>query len=378
MLRDGSYKQAQDLTPNDSLMPLNRKISSTKEKGITIDGYEMAWSPRSNSWLFTHLLADWYNIWKNNYSNNQENYHRHHVDFNKRNNNPDNIVQLSKDEHLKIHQEHASKTLHKPEVFEKLRKLKSTPAFRQKMSQRMNAPDTRKVLSLQAKEQWSNPQYKKFMKMRWLEFYRSNPNYQNKVKKLLNKAQQSHWSKPENRTIQSQKVTTFFAENPERRTKLSEIAKKQWQNENLLAWRSQQTKQQWTPEFRHKRAKTLYKTYFNKTAKKLKDIQINEGFINLQSYKEYRLTTNDKSLLRFDTFCEKYFGGQQQLALAAVENYNHRIVKIEKVAEKMNVYDLEVPDTHNFALANGVFVHNSAKQGRDRKFHPQYRTRSTR
>jgi DNA gyrase subunit B len=119
----------------------------------------------------------------------------------------------------------------------------------------------------------------------------------------------------------------------------------------------------WSP-----RAKTLYKTYFNKTAKKLKDIQINEGFINLQSYKEYRLTTNDKSLLRFDTFCEKYFGGQQQLALAAVENYNHRIVKIEKVAEKMNVYDLEVPDTHNFALANGVFVHNSAKQGRDRKF----------
>jgi DNA gyrase subunit B len=32
------------------------------------------------------------------------------------------------------------------------------------------------------------------------------------------------------------------------------------------------------------------------------------------------------------------------------------------------VYDLEVPDTHNFALAAGVFVHNSAKQGRDRRF----------
>jgi DNA gyrase subunit B len=32
------------------------------------------------------------------------------------------------------------------------------------------------------------------------------------------------------------------------------------------------------------------------------------------------------------------------------------------------VYDLEVPGTHNFALSAGVFVHNSAKQGRERKF----------
>ena len=34
----------------------------------------------------------------------------------------------------------------------------------------------------------------------------------------------------------------------------------------------------------------------------------------------------------------------------------------------MDVYDIEVPKTHNFALASGVFVHNSAKQGRNREF----------
>jgi DNA gyrase subunit B len=32
----------------------------------------------------------------------------------------------------------------------------------------------------------------------------------------------------------------------------------------------------------------------------------------------------------------------------------------------MDVYDLEVPNTHRFALSAGIFVHNSAKQGRDR------------
>ncbi|MFH1198556.1 MAG: DNA topoisomerase (ATP-hydrolyzing) subunit B [Candidatus Omnitrophota bacterium] len=49
-------------------------------------------------------------------------------------------------------------------------------------------------------------------------------------------------------------------------------------------------------------------------------------------------------------------------------SYNHKIKRIEKVEERVDVYDLEVPGTHNFALASGVFVHNSAKQGRDRRF----------
>ncbi|MGH2515690.1 MAG: toprim domain-containing protein, partial [Ktedonobacterales bacterium] len=52
----------------------------------------------------------------------------------------------------------------------------------------------------------------------------------------------------------------------------------------------------------------------------------------------------------------------------AVATYNHRIVSIERMDERVDVYDLEVPGTHNFALASGVFVHNSAKQGRDRHF----------
>ncbi|MDJ0650391.1 MAG: DNA topoisomerase (ATP-hydrolyzing) subunit B [Xenococcaceae cyanobacterium MO_188.B19] len=44
------------------------------------------------------------------------------------------------------------------------------------------------------------------------------------------------------------------------------------------------------------------------------------------------------------------------------------VVSIETITERYDVYDIEVPHTHNFALASGVFVHNSAKQGRDRQF----------
>ena len=48
--------------------------------------------------------------------------------------------------------------------------------------------------------------------------------------------------------------------------------------------------------------------------------------------------------------------------------HNHTVISVESLTETADVYDLEVPVTHNFALASGVFVHNSAKQGRERRF----------
>ncbi len=196
MLRDRTYKAAAKLTVDDSLMPLYRKLSSTADKGITIDGYEMVWNPKSDGWLFTHMIADWYNRYQGVYQV-EDGDHCHHLDFNKLNNNPSN------------------------------------------------------------------------------------------------------------------------------------------------------------------RRKTLAA---------LKQIAVENGCLDLDAYRAYRIDTRDKSLLKFETFCDRYFEGNSDLAVEAVANYNHRIVKIEKLTERIDVYDIEVPNTHNFALASGVFVHNSAKQGRDRHY----------
>ena len=54
--------------------------------------------------------------------------------------------------------------------------------------------------------------------------------------------------------------------------------------------------------------------------------------------------------------------------IAQIPEKNHKIKSVSLIQEKMDVYDIEVPGTHNFALASGVFVHNSAKQGRNREF----------
>jgi len=366
MLRDGSYKPAIALTSNDSLMPLYRKLSDKRESGITIDGYEMAWDPRSESWLFTHVLADWYNRWSGVYVE-TDGDHCHHVDFNKRNNNPTNIRRLPADVHLALHREHVSRTLHRPDVVEKCRAIKQSDAFRSAMSARMQQPETRRIMSEQAAAQWANDDYKSYMGERWREFYATNAEYRQQNAEQLDQAQRTYWAEVANRQAQAERVRDYFAGNPQAREMLAELAQVQWQDEALLVWRREKTKEQWTPEFRAKRKAALAQTYYQKTLAALKGCE-RQGTLDLDIYQAHRRQTNDKSLLRFDTFCQRYFEGDETPACEAVANYNHRVVSVERLAERIDVYDIEVPHTHNFALASGVFVHNSAKQGRDRRF----------
>lgn len=248
MLRGEKYKMAKDLTRKDSLMPLYRKLSERKKR-ITIVGYEMVWNPNpveiKHEWIFTHLLADEYNL-RNNVYTEKDGSHKHHIDFDKLNNNPSNIKRMGSEEHLAYHRGMLKFTLHRKDVKEKIKKLHQTP------------------------------------------------------------------------------------------------------------------------EFRKIRYKALKKTYYKKTIQFLKEIY--EEYGDLKKYDYLRIETRDKSLLRFSTFCDRHFKGNEKYALEAVKRYNHKIKKIFKIRKKEDVYDLEVEGTHNFALASGVFVHNSSKQGRDRRF----------
>ncbi|MCL2928901.1 MAG: DNA topoisomerase (ATP-hydrolyzing) subunit B [Trichodesmium sp. MAG_R01] len=176
MLRDGSYKPAALLTGNDSLMPLSQKSSQKTENSQELDGYEMVWSPQKESWIYTHLLPDFYNLKAGVYqsANGDSCYH---VGFKK-----------------------------------------------------LNSTNTEGLLT-----------------EKHLEFHKTN----------------------------------------------LELA--------------------------------------------------------------YRCSERDEFLAR-------------DIIPNYNDHYNYRVVSIEPLEERLDVYDIEVPNTHNFALASGVFVHNSAKQGRDRRF----------
>ena len=216
MLRDGSYRPAAMLTPEDSLMPLNRKLSKKTPQGQGLNGYEMVWNPSNDKWIYTHLLADFYNLKHGVYQASDGN-HRHHVDFKKLNNNPTNIQRLPAAAHLALHRANLDQTLHRPDVIEKSRQAHMTEDYRAMMSQRMQQPETRQILSEQAKAQWEDQDYKAYMTSKWRDFYETDETYRQKNHELLNKAQQEYWSSEENRLAQSERVSNHFANNPEAR-----------------------------------------------------------------------------------------------------------------------------------------------------------------
>ncbi len=366
MLRDGSYKKAADLRSDDSLMPL-RKQYSRIGKRITIKGYEMVFDPGCSRWIFTHMLADGHNL-ENKIYKEEIGAHRHHINFDKLNNNPDNLVRMTKESHLALHRKFYEKNLKNPIVLQKLRELRDTKEFREKMSKRMKMPKTRKLLSENAKKQWENEEYKKFMMTKFFEFYNSNAEYRKANNALLNAEQKKYWSKKENREQQSEKVKEYFISNPEKIKELSVVAKKQWSDGDLLQWRSEETKKQWTADFREKRKTSYNKTYLNKALKLMRAIYDQYKKIDVARYDEERKKLHDKSIIKFSTICERFFNGDRNRLNEAVANFNHKIKSIEKIKNRMDVFDLEVPETHNFALSSGIFVHNSAKQGRNRKF----------
>jgi DNA gyrase subunit B len=365
MLRDGTYCEAQDLDSGQSLMPLYRKTSDTDEENITIDGYEMVKQPVMNDfWEFTHLLADGYNLQRGRYTEDDGN-HRHHVDFDKRNNRPDNIARLPKAEHLELHREHAAKTLHDDEVQEELRELRRSEEFREMMSERMQEEETVELLREQAEEQWEDDEYEQFMREAWREFYEKNPEYRERVRKRLTEEAREYWAVEEHREEQSERVEQYFEENPEAVEQRRQDALQQWDDEELREWRSEKTKEQWTEEFREQRMEAYNQTYYENTIPFMKQVLEEDG--DLENYKEKRQEEGGPNVLRKDTTIEKFFEGEDEL-LTAVATHNHTVESVEQVDETADVYDIEVPGTHNFALESGVFVHNSAKQGRNPEF----------
>jgi len=366
MTRNGEYKKAKDLTKKDSLMPLYKKISQIKNR-ITIKGYEMILDPKESKWIFTHLLSDRYNLESNLYTK-ESGEHKHHIDFNKLNNNPDNLIRMTKENHLKLHQKHASKTLGRADVIKKIKELHKTTEFREKIRNKMLEPQMRKLLSTRAKKQWTNQKYKEFMKDKFLDFYNGNKDYREKNNKLLDKVQKEYWSIEENRQKQAERVRNYFRNNPDKKEMLSKLAKNQWQDIDLLRWRKEETKKQWTSEFRIKRKKAYDKTYLQNGLRIMKYAYDKNKEEYEDLYEEERKRLNNKSVIRISTICKRFFAGDRQKMEEAIINFNHKIKSIEVLKEKRDVYDIEVLATHNFALSCGVFVHNSAKQGRDRKF----------
>jgi deoxycytidine triphosphate deaminase len=93
MRRNGRMVEARALRPGDALMPLYRDLCR---------GYEVVYQPADGHLYATHRLADEWNLRHEIYRD-IPGTHRHHRDFNCRNNRPSNIERMEVTEQIRLH-----------------------------------------------------------------------------------------------------------------------------------------------------------------------------------------------------------------------------------------------------------------------------------
>ncbi|MDQ3711036.1 MAG: RtcB family protein [Acidobacteriota bacterium] len=74
------------------------------------------------------------------------------------------------------------------------------------------------------------------------------------------------------------------------------------------------------------------------------------------SFGEAENLKTGKSLMPF--YSQKNVNGFVKVEQNYLTAHNHKVVSIERISEREDVYCLTVPEYHNFALEAGVFVHN--------------------
>lgn len=315
MLRSGEYTEAKDLRTGDSLMPFYAK-QSTGEDDPKLEGYEMVFQPKNDAWTYMHHLADDWNLERGIYARSAGRI-RHHINFNKLNNNPDNIKRVHWKEHWRTHYTLTSY------------RHKNDAEYRKKLSEgRLN--------------------------------YLSKPETKIKYKQVLIKRNKENWAKPgyrrKMREMLSRVNKEYIAAHPEKRVEISKrftaTLKRLWQ----------------TPKYRasmHQKIIKGNKNHITNRTGKLKFLNIcrriaAEGnALCEESYEQMRnIVYSYGRATTWKTGIRKYFNGDSNIILCEL-NKNHKVVRIEPLGVREDVYDLTVDGTHNFALAAGVFVHNS-------------------
>ncbi len=254
-LRDGSYCRADALESGASLMPLKSRLTAEDERPGP--GYEMVWMNAQEAWWHTHHLADLYNLVTGRYTRKAGNV-RHHVDFDKRNNDPRNIQRMFWRDHQALHAQLAG---------EMAQRVWQDPEYRaSKLAQ----------LSLSAKAQWQDPAYRAYMSDR-AKLQRQDPQQNEAVlegfqrwfnslteQEYAEYCQRSqslfseYWAEEAHRQEQSERTRRHFEENPEARERNRRLAQEQWKDSELLAWRSQKTREQWQdPEYRRQHSEAV-------------------------------------------------------------------------------------------------------------------------
>lgn len=284
MLRDGTYEEIQNLKLGDSLMPLYTKYPEGR-----FSQYRMYYEPFEETWHFEHRQFCNDLIHKRGYV-------VHHCNYKKYDNTPNNLKCVSKDEHMRIHN---NQTLNYNKISESVK--------------RWHADNKN--------EEWYHEMHRECRNKQYQNYLENHPE-EIAVKQLKQDERMKHISEIE---------STFNVKYDElSNAEKAAYGKKLWYKNNPGCH-----------------------SYKPETHKNLHEIHRTKCWITNGSENRYINKTDEVPdgwrrgrTINYEMHKKK-------------EYKNHKIKLIEKVHKVCRVYDLEIEDNHNFALSAGVIVHNS-------------------
>jgi dCTP deaminase len=296
---DGRIAQAHELQPADALMPLYRQMAR---------GYEIVYQPSNRHLYPTHRLADEWNI-RNGIYKDIPGTHRHHADFDRRNNNPWNIERMNASDHIRLHnQENYGDDFdpdeHSMAVREAYERLRQDP------------------------EWYAN--YAHSQRQKTLKFW--NEEQYAEARRQLREKHLASWTE-QRRNARSEAMKAFY-ENPQNRELASRVAKMVWARDDGSRRMAQQELAR-SLRTRTEITSDIVWAALNET-----------GSIRGAA----RLLDCDRSVFRrFPDVMAAFKGNRKR---------NHRVIGIKTLPGDHDVYCLTVPESGNFALEAGVFVCN--------------------
>jgi deoxycytidine triphosphate deaminase len=299
LLRDGLTLPAHALRPGQSLMPLYRGL---------VRGYEEVYQPLNGHLVATHRLADEWNLRHAVYED-APGTHRHHIDFNRRNNRPTNLTRMAASDHVRLHNaesygEDFDPQEHSAAIRDAFRRLSEDASWQQRFSE----AQSKRAISF-----WSEARYAQIRDQ--VIAMRRNPSEATRDRHRL--ATIRRYCDPSARARHSVLITEAWARDDGGRKRMqAEVARG-------IRLRTEIT------------ADTV-RAALNRT-----------GSIRGAA----ALLGCDRSVFRRFPDVIAHFKG-------VPAPRNHKVVAIRDVAGDHDVYCLTVPEAGNFALEAGVFVRN--------------------
>ncbi len=296
--RDGTTAPAGDLRPGDALMPLYREL---------FRGYEMVYQPINGHYMPSHRLADEWNLHHGVYTD-RDGEHRHHLDHDRRNNRPWNIVRMAAGEHIRHHNRENfgaefDPVEHGAAIRERFRQLSRDPAWRRRFTAAQQA---------RARAFWRDSDYADIRDA--VIVGRRNPS--DATREAHRRATLRRYADPRERERQSRLMqAAWAADDGSRRERQRSVAREIRLREEITA--------------------EVVRAALDET-----------GSIRGAA----RLMGCDRSVFRRFPEVIGAFKGRP--------GRNHKITAIRELPGDHDVYCLTVPEAGNFALEAGVFVSN--------------------